>query len=97
MIVDDLDVVRAVLVPCKAYPPLLIDPNAVLPSAVPFQGFEPVAGEHLQGSEGVGGIQDAEALFRLAGERLKLAHLFAAKQLRRADVFEAADHALFLA
>jgi hypothetical protein len=97
VIVHNLDVVRAVLVPFKTHPPLLINPNAVLPLAVPLQGLEPVAGEHLQSPEGVGGIQDAEALFRLAGERLKLAHLFAVKQLRRADVFEAANHALFLA
>jgi hypothetical protein len=86
---------RAVLAPFKAHPPLLINPNAVLPLAVPLQGLEPVAVEYLQSPLGVGSIQDAEAFFRLAGERLKLAHLFPAKKPLRTGVFEAANHAFF--
>jgi hypothetical protein len=88
---------RAVLAPCTAHPTWLIDPDAVLPLAVPLQGFEPIAGEHLQCPEGVGSIQDTEALVRLAGERLKLAHIFPVPQRLYSEVFAAVNHAFFLA
>jgi hypothetical protein len=44
VVVDDLDVVRAVFVPRKADAPLAIDSNAVLPTPVADQSLEMIAG-----------------------------------------------------
>jgi len=43
MVINDLNVVSVTLVPRKANPPLIIDPDAVLPSAIPAQRFQPVS------------------------------------------------------
>ena len=52
MIVHDFDLIRAVAVPLKTQPPLVIDANAVLPFAVAFQGLKLVAGRHPQTGQG---------------------------------------------
>jgi hypothetical protein len=43
VIVDDLDIVNAVVVPPKADPPPVVDPDAVLTVAVAAKGLEAVA------------------------------------------------------
>jgi len=43
VVIDDLDQFGAVT-PHEANPPLIIDPDAVLPATVPSQRFEPIAG-----------------------------------------------------
>jgi hypothetical protein len=34
--------------PSKTDPPLLVDPDAVLPASIALQGFEPIARRHPQ-------------------------------------------------
>jgi hypothetical protein len=46
MIVDDFDIVRVAVLPAKTNPPLIVDPDAVLTLAIPFQGFEPISWGH---------------------------------------------------
>jgi hypothetical protein len=44
MIVHDLDQIRTVVAPLKTNPPLIVDADRMLATAIAFQGFEPVAG-----------------------------------------------------
>jgi hypothetical protein len=44
VIFHDFDFVRDVLVPAKADPILVVDPDAVLPCSITEQGFQPIAG-----------------------------------------------------
>jgi len=48
VIVHDLHIVRITIFPDEAYPILIVDSNAMLPPAVPFQNFQPVSGRHPQ-------------------------------------------------
>jgi hypothetical protein len=43
MVVDDPDIVGSSVMPSKADPPLLVDPNAVLAASITLWRFEPVA------------------------------------------------------
>ena len=45
MIVDNLNVLRIAIFPDEAYPPFVIDPDAVLSRALSLQRFETVAGD----------------------------------------------------
>ena len=57
VVVHDLDVVgAAVRRPPEADPPLVVDPDAVLPLAVTPQRFEAVAGRDTQGHQCSGGV-----------------------------------------
>jgi hypothetical protein len=44
MVIDDLDHLGAAFPPDKADAPLIVDPDAVLPSAIAFERLKPVAG-----------------------------------------------------
>jgi hypothetical protein len=48
VVIHDLDVFSAAGRPAEANPELVVDPDAVLPSAVAPERFEPVAGRHLK-------------------------------------------------
>jgi hypothetical protein len=43
VVIHDFDVIGASFVPTKADSVLVVDPDAVLPDPIPFQGFQPVA------------------------------------------------------
>jgi len=43
MVIDNLDIGGVAVCPDKAHTPLIIDANAVLSGAIPFQGFQPIA------------------------------------------------------
>jgi len=60
MIVGDFDAVGGAIAPFKANPPLVVDPNAVLPLAVSAQAFQTVAGQRRQNSQIVGCIEHVE-------------------------------------
>lgn len=57
VVVDDLDVGRSGVGPGEADPPLLVDPDAVLPGAVPAECLKPVPGRHPEVVEDLGGVQ----------------------------------------
>lgn len=44
MVVHDLDIVRVPAFPTEANTPLIVDPNRMLPGAIPFQGLKSKAG-----------------------------------------------------
>ena len=48
VIVGDLDVVGVTVAPDEADPPLIIDPDAVLPTAVSAQRFQTISRRHAQ-------------------------------------------------
>jgi len=75
MVVHDFNVVWAILAPFEAQPPLLIDPNAVLSSAIATQSLEAIAWQTSKRVECIGGIQNAEAFFGLTRKFLKLSYL----------------------
>lgn len=60
MVVRNLNVVGVSLSPLKTNPPLIVDPNAVLPFAVPTQPFQTVAGERRENSQFAGRIEHIE-------------------------------------
>jgi len=60
MIVRHLDLIRIALPPLKADPPLLVDPDAVLPGPIPRKLLEPVARGNPQVAQIVGGVEHEE-------------------------------------
>jgi hypothetical protein len=48
MVVDDFDILSASVLPNKAHPPLVIDADAVLASAIAPQKFKPISGWNFQ-------------------------------------------------
>jgi hypothetical protein len=54
MVIDDLYVVGAISAPNKTDPPLIIDADAVLPSAATPQSLQPVSRRDTQIGKGVG-------------------------------------------
>jgi len=48
VIIYDLHVIGVAVAPRKAYPPLIVDADAVLALAVAPEGFQPIAGWHTQ-------------------------------------------------
>jgi hypothetical protein len=65
MVVNDLDLFGTALRPDKAYPPLLVDPNAVLARPVAPQGFQVVGWRQAQVFQAFGGIQHPTAEYLL--------------------------------
>jgi hypothetical protein len=55
VVVDDLDIMRVGAFPAKADPPLIVHANTALPSAIPFELLQPVAGRNAQVIEAFGG------------------------------------------
>src|SRR4051812_23557536 len=60
VVVDDFDVVRIVLSPDEANPPLLVDPDRMLSLPIGLQRFEPVGRRYLQICKPPRAIQQAQ-------------------------------------
>ena len=58
MIVNDLDLMRIAVLPSEADAPLIVDPNTVLPSALPSQLLQSIPRRDAQIIEGFRGIDD---------------------------------------
>src|SRR5882724_3689533 len=93
VIVHDRHIPRRSLAPFKAYPPLIVDTDAVLSTPVAMQSFEPIARRHPQIVELFGRIHSKEPgsctalnLVRHGLDRIT------GKQRCRALVGEALDH-----
>ncbi len=43
MVIYDFDIIRIAITPNKTYPPLVIDPDTMLPQTTTFQSFKPVS------------------------------------------------------
>lgn len=57
MVVHDLDIVGVASVPAETHPPLIVDADAVLSSAVAEESLEAVAGGHPQVLEVMRSVQ----------------------------------------
>jgi len=60
MVIHDLHPMRIAFPPQKAYPPPVVDPNAILPFSIPGQSFEPISRGNAQIVEMVRGIQQSK-------------------------------------
>jgi hypothetical protein len=57
VIVNDLNLRRSELRPHEAHPVLIVDPNAMMPSAITLQRLQPVGRGNPKVSQGSGGIE----------------------------------------
>jgi len=64
VVIDDLYVVNAVSLPTEADTPLIVDPNAVLPSPITLQRFQTISRRRIQFAEPSGRIDLDESADR---------------------------------
>jgi len=57
VVIDDFDVPRFTVSPGEAKPPLIIDPNTMLPLAATLQRLEPVSTDPGEVAQGCGALQ----------------------------------------
>jgi hypothetical protein len=74
MIVNDFRVVRAVFTPLEADPPLLVDPNAVLPLSITTQNLQTIAWQTGQVFQAGCAIKSLEPALRLSCKTLESAN-----------------------
>jgi hypothetical protein len=93
MIIHDFDLFRVTLPPYKADSPLVIDPQAMLSLAIPFQGFQPVGRgktQILQVNSGVECVQSHErSLLNVVWE---VPHELACEDFLRISIAKRANH-----
>lgn len=93
MIVRDLDVIRIPAPPVEANPPLIIDPDAVVPSAVSRESFQSVPRRNTQVLKRPGRVQHCEfTLGYLLDIRSQFPGLLSQEDLLSLLVPEAPDH-----
>lgn len=93
MIIYDFDLFRIILLPDKADSPLVINPQAMLSLASPFQGFQPIGRRKtqiLQINRGVECVQSHErSLLNIGWE---LPHELAIEDFLRISIAKRANH-----
>ena len=82
MTIRDLHVVRPVVFPSEAYPPLSGDPYAVLAGTVALQRFQTVAPQRCEVHDGLRVVQIGETTRRLIREPLEPGNTMALKNIR---------------
>jgi hypothetical protein len=95
MIAHDLDGHRLRAVPNEADPPLLVDPDASLPTSIALQGFQPVARWDSEILEAASRINDLELVLRTLRQGCRVAtNSLTEKQAPRIGIAEPAfiDH-----
>src|SRR5690554_1415630 len=93
VVIDDLDIGGAAVRPDKTHPPLTVDTDAVLASAVSLQGFQPVSGWAAQKVERLRGIQKLQLAFRRCPDGPEWTRIAAFKQRSRVATTKGLDHA----
>ena len=95
MIVGDFDIAGFAIVPSKAYPPLVVYPDAPLAPAVAFEGFQTVAWRVAQVIQCKRSVQLAQlaqsSILNISGE---LSAMLTTPYPLRLLVFKASDHSL---
>lgn len=95
MVVGHFDVKGVSLRPYKAHAPLIVDADAVLILAVPFQSFETIAGRNAEIMQGLGGIENQQlAQSGTLNVLRQTFHSPAMKQVFRAAVAKAPNHSV---
>jgi len=92
VIIHDFDLVRVALAPYETYPPLVINPNAVLPFSVSAQAFQPIPRWRGQIAESRGEMQLLKLSPGNALNRLKPAHRFSLEEPFCIGATEGANH-----
>ena len=82
MVVGDFDAVRVSILPDKTDPPLIIDPDTVLPLAIAPELLEAIAGDSTQVVKARRRMERGQLSLCLALEGLKSFHALAAEQTR---------------
>jgi hypothetical protein len=80
VIVHDLHIVRIIVSPNKTYPPLVVDPDAMLSVTVPFQYFQPVAWGYPQVLQGPGAMEIEQLPARASLEGSEPRHVYVGEQ-----------------
>jgi len=94
VVVDDFDILCVTFLPAEAYPPLIVDANAVLSRPIPRQLLEAIPGWHPEVFKRFRGVEQHQLAERDAPHvRSELSDRFASKQPLRG----AAPDALILA
>ena len=68
MIINNFDIVRASIIPMKAYTPLIVDPYTVLTRSSAFKCLKTIAGWNLQIIELVGDFELSKLSSRNLGD-----------------------------
>jgi hypothetical protein len=96
VIIDDLDIVGAVIAPGETNPPLIIDADRVLPSPVALERFESVAWRRAQVIKYSGAIQQKKFASRLALDGAIARDVLISEKARGCRVLERADQQAIL-
>ena len=94
MIVHDLNVMCLAIPPDEANPPLVIDPDAVLPGSIPLKRFEMVAGWNTKVVNLLGGMQVKQFAPRDTFDGTKRQHHPIVEKRLRVLASKRPDHAL---
>ncbi|KAK0352875.1 hypothetical protein LTR94_019054 [Friedmanniomyces endolithicus] len=93
MVIADFDIVAASVAPAETDPPLLIDPDRILPAPVARQGLQPVAGWYAKLVQRQASIQQTQlSQRRLLDIARQPPRSLTAPDLFRFTVAETADH-----
>jgi hypothetical protein len=92
VVVRDFNVVSVARAPGKTNPPLIVNPNAVLPLAVSAEPFQEVTGQRRQDSQIVGRIEHIELPKSLALDSAELPAGLAMKEPLSLVAPEGLDH-----
>jgi hypothetical protein len=92
VIVHNLNIV-GVAIPSEADAPLVIDPNAVLPGAIPAKGFKTIAWRDTKVVQPGRRIEQLQLAPRDTLERPEAPHRKIAKEALRVPIAKALDHA----
>jgi hypothetical protein len=93
MVIHHFNIMRGAIAPDKAKPPLIIDPDAMLPSAITFQRFKPIVRRYAKILQAYRSIQHAQLASR-DGQNIRRKALrdLSQKHQRCALASEAFDH-----
>jgi len=83
---------RIAVLPLEAHPELIVDPDAVLPGPVAFEGFEPVGRRDTQVVKPAGAIEHRQLAHGDGFDVDPALHAVTGKQLGSLGVAEALDH-----
>jgi len=94
MIIDNLNLLRTcrTLRPLKAYPPLIINPDTILTSAITFQRFKPIARKSCQIFKRRCCIKPIKPDFGLSCKARKGCNILAFGKARSSLIFIAQNH-----
>jgi hypothetical protein len=92
MIIHDLYIVGITLLPAKADPPLLVDPDRMLPLAVSREGLQAIARRHTQVIQARCSVQQRQLPARLPLEGPETPDILVMEEAFGVSIGNAPDH-----